>query len=155
VAMKWRWMTVWASTTACMLLFAVWWLSASTSKVVDLPGGLFVKLARACIEVHRVSNTDLITYPSDWPRGVYLRGDRPSVVWMPSVSGNAESWVLKLPAWIPAFVSLAIAGGQWRITLRRRRRLNAACGLCFACAYDRRGLGAAAKCPECGTFLSK
>jgi hypothetical protein len=56
-----------------------------------------------------------------------------------------ELWV---PGWMPVIPALACTALAWRLdTLARRRaRLN----LCPKCHYDRAGLAAVAKCPECG-----
>jgi hypothetical protein len=54
-----------------------------------------------------------------------------------------------IPLWIPTVVSAIVTALGWRLdTLARRRaRLN----LCPKCNYDRAGLAADAKCPECGS----
>jgi hypothetical protein len=54
-----------------------------------------------------------------------------------------------LPLWIPLLLCGVPAGCSWRRVILKRRWQRA--GLCPECGYDRRGLAADAKCPECGT----
>ncbi|HVU64173.1 MAG TPA: hypothetical protein VHC70_09365 [Phycisphaerales bacterium] len=53
-----------------------------------------------------------------------------------------------MPLWLLAAAALgvAIAASAPELLARRRARLN----LCPSCHYDRAGLAAGAKCPECG-----
>jgi hypothetical protein len=64
---------------------------------------------------------------------------------LPSVSGTGGVSVA-VPLWIPAIVLGAWAGLLWRRELWPRAEWR-----CAKCGYDRRGLVADAKCPECGT----
>lgn len=59
------------------------------------------------------------------------------------------SRALFVPIWIPLFAAGLPSGMLWRAELRRRSRLSL--GRCASCGYDRRGIAANAKCPECGT----
>lgn len=56
--------------------------------------------------------------------------------------------VLRLNAWaVPGVI--AMSGGLLLLwSWRAARRIGEGC--CLRCGYDRRGLGAEAKCPECG-----
>ena len=61
---------------------------------------------------------------------------------------TGRAYAASAPIWAAAIfpvykVGLWVAGSRSR---RRRRRL----GLCLRCGYDRRGLPAGGRCPECG-----
>jgi hypothetical protein len=60
-----------------------------------------------------------------------------------------HGWCVVVPVWAPTAVCLVACVTAWRLdTLASRRaRLN----LCPKCHYDRAGLAAGAKCPECGS----
>jgi hypothetical protein len=53
----------------------------------------------------------------------------------------------------PVLLTGVPAAALWRRDIRERRRARA--GSCLACGYDRRGLAADAKCPECGAVPIK
>lgn len=55
-----------------------------------------------------------------------------------------------VPFWLPISLTAVPAGLLWESGRRRRRRSRV--GMCVRCGYDRRGLAADAKCPECGTI---
>jgi hypothetical protein len=57
-------------------------------------------------------------------------------------------WGAAAPLWFPACIALLVSGAAWRLesVARRGSRLN----LCPKCHYDRAGIAADAKCPECG-----
>jgi hypothetical protein len=64
------------------------------------------------------------------------------------------SWYrVAIPLWLPfAMVALPAAMG-WRRSLERHRWARFV-HACKGCGYDRRGLSAEVKCPECGTAPS-
>jgi hypothetical protein len=57
-----------------------------------------------------------------------------------------------VPLWAPLACSGAATGLLWWPDVRRRWRRRSR--RCASCGYDRRGLAADAKCPECGTAPS-
>jgi hypothetical protein len=65
--------------------------------------------------------------------------------------------MLKVNGWLILSAAVLVILGypfalNWsdmKVTIRRRR------GRCTTCGYDRRGLAAGAKCPECGTVPRK
>jgi hypothetical protein len=80
-----------------------------------------------------------------WDMGVFPRTDWPCVQWLPEFERFGARFSLAVPLWLPW---LAVAGFTvWR---RRADRLIVP-QACNTCGYDRRGLAADAKCPECGT----
>jgi len=67
---------------------------------------------------------------------------------VPIFAAPASGTMICLPLYIPLAVSLTFTALLWRREFRHRRVAKA--GACGVCGYDRRGLDAAAKCPECG-----
>jgi len=57
--------------------------------------------------------------------------------------------VIVVPLWAPLLVAAITASVLWPMDHRADRRGRV--GRCPKCGYDRRGLAADAKCPECGT----
>ena len=59
------------------------------------------------------------------------------------------SWRLDLPLWPFVAIAIGTTAAAWRMdaVARRKRRL----GGCTHCGYDRTGLAADARCPECNT----
>jgi predicted Zn-ribbon and HTH transcriptional regulator len=53
-----------------------------------------------------------------------------------------------MPWWIPFIGAAAMAARAWRADARAWRILSE--GLCRQCGYDRKGIAAASRCPECG-----
>jgi hypothetical protein len=72
--------------------------------------------------------------------------------WFPSVGFgiNPNNFTLYVPLWLCAFLSATVA-----LAILRPWRLYVGVGCCLGCGYDRRGLPDDAKCPECGTVLTK
>lgn len=58
-------------------------------------------------------------------------------------------WLLIVPLWMPVVCLLLISAVAWRLDVLARRYGRA--GKCVRCGYDRAGLAAEAKCPECGS----
>ncbi|HVU63860.1 MAG TPA: hypothetical protein VHC70_07780 [Phycisphaerales bacterium] len=64
--------------------------------------------------------------------------------WRPMFSAGQA----KLPLWMPTGLMVIPTLLAWRLDTLARRR--ARLSLCAKCNYDRAGLAAGAKCPECG-----
>jgi hypothetical protein len=60
----------------------------------------------------------------------------------------APNWLVIVPLWLPLAPTLLATAAAWRLDALARRRARA--GLCPKCHYDRAGIAADAKCPECG-----
>jgi hypothetical protein len=68
--------------------------------------------------------------------------------WKPGVERMSIQLTVYVPLWIPFAVAAVSAGALWcPAAFRRHPRAQQSCP---ACGYDRRGLAADAKCPECG-----
>jgi hypothetical protein len=63
--------------------------------------------------------------------------------------GSAKGTAVFVPLWAPACASFIACAAAWRRDARARRR--ARINHCPRCGYDRAGIGAAARCPECGS----
>jgi hypothetical protein len=80
----------------------------------------------------------------------------PPLNWLPSWRVGSGWIEIGIPYCLPLAPTLAFAAYFWLSeisAIRRRRRVKA--GVCPGCRYDRRGLTADAKCPECGTVPAK
>ena len=75
-------------------------------------------------------------------------GKSPSM-WQPKWHAEGASFAVLAPLWIPFALTFVPGVVLWTLELKRRRRV--ARGLCEVCGYNRAGLTADAKCPECGT----
>jgi hypothetical protein len=77
-----------------------------------------------------------------------LREDaRKAGAWRPVLERSLVEQSLYVPLWIPFTMTAASAGALWWWDIQRWRRRK---GSCAACGYDRAGLAADTKCPECG-----
>ena len=72
-----------------------------------------------------------------------------SGLWYAEDSRLLHSDDFVIPVWMPILVWMAACSPLWCLVLQAAWRRHL--GLCVACGYDRRGLPADAKCPECGT----
>ena len=134
----------WACVSATVVLLLFWvtsgwyglsWINGSGSTDVAVICGKLV--------VHRwTPHTPKETWHI-W--NISQTGHAPQWQWW--FSANTES--VGLPLWLPLLMTGIGGGLLWKSELRSERKRRA--GLCPSCGYDRRGLAADAKCPECGT----
>jgi hypothetical protein len=88
--------------------------------------------------------------PGTWVRAGPFRGP----LWtfersrFPSATSTAYEYI-SVPLWPGVAILSLLAAFAWITEIRMSRLLGAA--RCSCCGYDRRGLPADAKCPECGT----
>jgi hypothetical protein len=157
----------WAGVLVCIVITGAWiasymrgfkWNASWTAGAEDRD--LFVRIRDGAIDAAEfaeprvASEIDMLTaVPMHWR----FVGDRLGTVWMPDVfveehlaaSGRYKRTLILLPVWIPFLlcaVPTAILSRRDYILTSRARA-----GRCPKCGYDRRGLAADAKCPECGT----
>lgn len=72
----------------------------------------------------------------------------PSFIWKFHFNSSPTTSVLMIPLWSPLFIVVACTGLiWWRDRVMTRWEIS---GCCKKCGYDRRGLDATTKCPECG-----
>jgi hypothetical protein len=92
-----------------------------------------------------------------WQRGLTVdRSWSVPVIWWPEAGCDGSPTFARrvvVPLWLPFALAAVPTSLLWRAELRRRRRIRQ--GLCAGCGYDRRGLPADAKCPECGTVPAR
>ena len=80
--------------------------------------------------------------------GLLIREARGLWGWKPEWGKPGATVYASVPLWMPFAAMVLPAGALWRRDIREARRAR---GGCASCGYDRRGLAADAKCPECGT----
>ena len=134
----WTLVLVWLAFLACFVL-TNWWTFLIGSKNVAL--AFQYHAAWLASDPTPSSSEWLVTR---WER-ISGRGE---IGWWPRFSRPPWGGIsLVLPLWLPVTI-LGVAVTAWTgLALRSRRRIR---GACPKCHYDRRGLPAGAKCPECG-----
>jgi hypothetical protein len=92
--------------------------------------------------------------------GWYLLRDLPPLQrsrfqWKFEMTPGGASWglprALVIPLWAPTLVVFIPTVIAWRLDALARRRERVRLRLCLKCNYDRSGIAADAKCPECGS----
>lgn len=80
------------------------------------------------------------------PRGITMTQHSPELHWWFDYHEPPLAGTLRIPMWF--VLSLAIVGTvvAWRLDDRARRRTD----VCATCGYNRAGLAAGSRCPECG-----
>jgi len=76
------------------------------------------------------------------------RLDEPSIDWQLHGDWNGRAGCYQIPLWMPFAFTGGVAVAMWRIA---RSSADLSAWRCGVCGYDRSGLAADAKCPECGT----
>lgn len=146
-------MAKWVGLVVCVVVGAAnlvslrwvpeWWFAAGPKptdpvRIVAVQGGalVYVRLQRS--DVRR---------PPDRPALRWNRFDGELFTW-PSVVRPTGGLSVTVPLWMPFVLLAVLTSVLWyvdRTTARRRRA-----GQCLKCGYDRAGLAAGARCPECG-----
>lgn len=85
---------------------------------------------------------------SDFEPGWKFERARGPLAWSINRHSGGRDWWVWVPLWMPLAGSMALTGAAW--VLGRRAARRARLGWCAACGYDRAGLAAGARCPECG-----
>jgi hypothetical protein len=134
----------WGGVAAAAVLPVVWWASLYRGVTfVDAPRAWCTGVGRG---VFRVASDPAL---GNWPGPAWSTGNNSPrgplpVILMPEIKNLAPGWRIDIPLWMPW---LCIAGfTAWRFRADRVKPPH----LCRRCGYDRRGLDAAAACPECG-----
>jgi hypothetical protein len=137
----------WGGAAVTVLLVVVWIGSAVYPTLCALPSGVQWGAGAGCIVAGRDSFANGM-YPA---AGWYFSKPQWELWWLPSWSGSGAYWDFVIPLWPFVFIAALSTAVGWRLdTLARRARLNR----CRKCDYDRAGLAADAKCPECGAAPS-
>lgn len=141
----------WTGAALAVLLIVVWIGSRSWAVGYTHTTGHFIELTRGRLSVGSFPIKEAIADGIPVTVGAWRgRDPRPKIEWgFGSAYSSSPSWnVLRLPLWIPLGIFLIVTISCWRqdiISLRRERA-----HLCAKCRYDRTGLAADVKCPECG-----
>jgi hypothetical protein len=135
----------WGGAAVTVVLVVVW-IGSGWGRFGTPPGARYrVDIWHGRLSfAHSDGNGMVVTYTWRTQIGRWL------VIWSPDAQLGSSRWLVCVPLW-PLFLcssSLsAVLGLQdARARLRAREKLN----LCPKCGYDRAGIAADAKCPECG-----
>ena len=135
---------VWIGLSA----YAVGWTAKSGTLSIDAMEGA-ISIKHSTPVPFDLASGKLVLWRMG-PSGFVFGEHRSKIIWRPDFSSSQYRWGAVLPLWLPPVVTGSITFLAWRLdTLARRRaKLN----LCptGGCGYDRTGLAASAKCPECG-----
>jgi hypothetical protein len=85
--------------------------------------------------------------------GAYVErvSPRNSFQWWFGLERKPRWTMVFIPIWSLAASAAILTATAWRLDALARRRARAALNVCSKCGYDRAGIAANAKCPECGT----
>lgn len=135
----------WSSAALAAILFIAWIASGWYSAGAMSSAGYGVSVRNGYVVITRIVGG---TRPPI--RSTGISGPRPfHMRWLAPTFERANGWYAILPFWALTPVAATAAATAWRLDVlaRRRDRLR----LCEKCGYDRAGLAAEAKCPECGS----
>jgi hypothetical protein len=138
----------WGGSALTALLVAVWITSRTWGVSVVSNGGRFL-----WVDSGRVGIGYRIDFANSSWRGLHWipTGGEPMYWWLESVRGPGFS-VNRVPLWMPVCLCLYGTIQAWRSDWRAARiQRSARLNLCPKCNYDRAGIAAGAKCPECGS----
>ncbi|HVU64172.1 MAG TPA: hypothetical protein VHC70_09360 [Phycisphaerales bacterium] len=127
---------------AVTLLLVVVWIGMRWSYAYWFGGNWYLWLIDGRVVLGRQSK------PSSHAH-FFWRDPPASLRWQFVWRHTSTFWDATIPMWMPTILGVGATGIAWRLDIlaRRRARLN----LCPKCRYDRAGLAADAKCPECGS----
>jgi hypothetical protein len=81
----------------------------------------------------------------------YTQIGRWRIIWSPDVQLGSSRWFVAVPLWPLFLCSSALSATLGLQDALARRRARGGVNLCPKCNYDRAGIAADAKCPECGS----
>jgi hypothetical protein len=159
-----RWLRVarWTGIAVCLALVAAWGLSLPLFLKWESGSSRFVWVGWGAVGVGYVDapafavNNPTVHW-SPLSRGFYFRPNQgtDAVWWLrfQTVGTPVFNRMVTVPLWMPLLLAGAPTALLWRPHLRIRRRMRL--GHCPGCGYDRRGLAAEIKCPECAMLPTK
>jgi hypothetical protein len=114
----------------------------------DERGAMMVNEFRRALQANAAAAAKEEAYTFDPERA---RGLSRSWLWLGGTCRTQQSGIaaFAFPLWPLLIAALPPAWILWRPDLHAWREVRRAC--CAKCGYDRRGLAAGARCPECGT----
>jgi hypothetical protein len=139
----------WGGVAVVLLLLATWNVSKFSGKSVYYRhGGFVVFFTLGTIDLHWADISKGGYVNPELQQGLHL-----FMAWRGSVHGpfwhsDPVLWQCTVPPELPLAVSFLAVAAAWLAEWRTRRRVVQ--GRCPACNYDRAGIAADAKCPECG-----
>jgi hypothetical protein len=151
----------WSSTGAALIVLSASTLSAwyafGVTKTVPYPNGNYapihttIEMSGGALSYRRAQGHSHASLDSPYnvvgTHGLWYQipaGSR-DLCWAVERGGG---WLL-LPAWLLVGPPFAMVASLWTPVVARRLRRSSPFVCC--CGYDRHGLAADAKCPECGT----
>lgn len=144
---------MWGGPLVALLLVAAWWLSGTRWLAYLGPGDWQFSAGGGLVGVSywpgRTEQTERITGVAP-PRGLQSITIQPSFAWWFRADWQPDRRSFAMPFWFPIVIVAGMSAAAWRKDLLTRR--HARLGHCAKCHYDRKGLDAAAPCPECGTM---
>lgn len=147
-AVKWGWAILTGALLAAWI-GTVWWDHTWCVSGISLRGA-FVTVSSGRLDVGR---TDDFVWPlSDPPSGYVAIAPEPvGFKWWFHWHDDSTARYLGIPLWALAAILLAVTILAWRRDGRVGRQRPP---LCIKCGYDRTGIGATSRCPECGEAAS-
>jgi hypothetical protein len=142
----------WGGAAVTVLLLVVWVASGWFMYVWVTPRCLCVFLGRGAVGYGRVARLAPGDYADTLPADIERanrRWQHFQMLGRPSVFNNYTGPEVVCPVWIPAAAMASITLLAWRLDALARRRARTT--HCPKCGYDRAGIAAEAKCPECGS----
>jgi hypothetical protein len=137
-----RWVR-WASYAAAVVLALAWGASAFGYASYYFSGSACACSIGSGLISGAIGDGAWAEETRGWDVGIFRREDRPRLIWLPIVGGS-DLFELCVPLWMPWLVASGFA--FWRFRADRLPGPQA----CLSCGYDRAGLAADAKCPDCG-----
>lgn len=84
--------------------------------------------------------------PGRNPESFYIAGNSEGLKFAPDWHVySAGDWFFNIPLWVPLAACILGSAALFIVTRKQPKP-----GVCGSCGYDLRGLGAGARCPECG-----
>lgn len=140
----WKARCWWLSVAA--VLWCVFLLSTCVTAIIRHPFPVVLTIHAGCVWIMWRTDSRPVSDPQ--LSAIEFSWSMPACFWLPGVQHIGPQVHVLLPLWIPpSLVSAVYAWGTWKERrFVRRQRL----GLCVHCGYNRSGLLASERCPECG-----
>lgn len=145
---KWAWLAL------CLLLAGMYATAIWAQWGFSVCSGVLLSCNRGGVTLTTYTVPSPPTFPV--PRMFNVVRSEGPIEWMPhyghTAAASAAGWDIRfvsIPLWMVLAAAVVPAARAWRADARTRRAQSPSS--CGTCGYDRRGLAADGKCPECGT----